>query len=131
MTSLITTLNRLADKTPDEIAASLNDPFSKWRHGATLTQEEYDEYRETPIVIAHRTQGEQPWLCEVRHKIGASQSEGYTQWSYSHWRGWLGHDYWFRSLVSYRANQNEGFDGDIYEPEDDGDDYDWDIDDAE
>lgn len=103
---LIQTLNKFGHLNPDQIVRRLGDPFPNWRLGMTLTREEYNEFRATPIVLLRAGYGPESAESNV-HYIGKDHPHG-TIWSYGDWsRDWLGRDYYFRSQESYDANPSE------------------------
>ena len=120
--SLIQALDGMQDKTPDEIINRLfpQDPFGQWRRCNTLTEDEYNDNRETRIVICNVRHASDPiYNVEEEHAIGArlpwlSDEDYYTHmWDWYDWdrRGTLGRNdtWWFRSQASYNANPEEGF----------------------
>ena len=114
MTNLIQTLNQNQTKTPDQIVTLLQDPFHTWRQAKTLTQDEFEQYGDTSIVVCHDTYRERPLNnVELNHFIGQGVPTNYYM------SRWEWHDYtqgvfstnsfWFRSRTSYDANPTEGF----------------------
>jgi hypothetical protein len=104
--TLIDLLNRNIDKTPDEIVDAISKPFSKWRLGSTLTEDEYRQYGNTRIVLLSTAYTLRPELAETNtHTI--RQSDFGSNWTFRHWQGWLGQDFYFRSQESYDAHTSE------------------------
>lgn len=98
---LIKTLNANATRTPDEIVKSLSNPFNNWILGKNITLEEYERYRDLPVVLLYFAFHNQP------RRIDTSRSP-LSNWLYhDHWQEWLGNDYYVRSRESYDANPTE------------------------
>lgn len=111
--SLIAFLNANLTRTPDEIVENLSDPFPQWRQTNTLTEEEFEKYRETRIVICNYSYRNRTGnRVERHHKIGSENRDGrFHCWQ---WRDYTqgvlrGEIWWFRSYKSWEANPDEGF----------------------
>lgn len=98
---LIQTLNKNANKTPDQIVTALRHPFDQWRLGKHITPEEYAEYGNLPVVLLYFAYHDRP------SRVDASRCS-LNNWSYNdHWQNWLGNEYYVRSQESYDANPTE------------------------
>lgn len=113
--SLIAFLNQHADKTPDQIAAVINDPLPFWVQGDAVTEDMIRNHARMRIVICHVNYRRDPsYDCEREHLLSASYGERPygNVWTLDNYHNGVlrpGGRFWFRSYDSFMRNPNEGW----------------------
>ena len=85
MSSLLTNLNRLTDKSPDEVVAALTNPFARWKQMSKVftSEDHWRKHRHDFVLLYNSTRRHYHGRVDDFHQSTALRV---NNWGYSTWR---------------------------------------------